>query len=72
MQAEAALLYFLLIYRPKLSQAFENFSIVSCILHSELVLRAKSSAKRKSLTVVTVTFVFACSLMMLKINQFYR
>ena len=52
--------FFVLMGRPKLSQAVENPSISSCITCSLLAFSAQSSAKRRSLITVSLTLVTAC------------
>ena len=55
--------FLVLMVRPKLLQAAEKLSISACICCSSLALRAQSSVKRKSLKIVSFTFVAACSLL---------
>ena len=49
----------MLMVRPKLSQAVESLSKLSCMLHSLVTFRAQSSANRKPLMIVSLTFVTA-------------
>ena len=61
-----------LMVRPTLSQAVENPSISSCISCSLLVLgvHCLSSAKRKSLSTVQVSFTFVTTCRRLRLNSF--
>ena len=64
--------FLVLMVRPTLSQAVENQSISSCISCSLLVLGAHclSSAKRKSLITVQVSFTFVTACRRLRLNSF--
>ena len=64
--------FLVLMVRPTLSQAVENPSISSCIPCSLLVLgtHCLSSAKRKSLITVQVSFTFVTTCRRLRLNSF--
>ena len=55
-----------LIVRLKFLQASTNLPMLCCMLASEAALRVQSSANKKSLMVLTLTLVFALSLLRLK------
>ena len=51
--------FFVVMVRPKLSQAVQNLSMLSCMLCSLVTFRAQSSANWKSLMTVCLTFITA-------------